>query len=194
MHGVVKAAKWQILQAAAAAPPPVATTDQCLTAALNTGFLQYWNACGQTFQPDHNYDLVGLSLRLNQYKTTRKGPFIVKVTQTGGNCWQETILWSEAGWSLDLPVPGSTDWTYYTIPGISLNSSTVYRIVVHTTPGWYYWNGSEWVLEESYAALQWWRNTVDCYARGQYCSGCDFKTPGASWTLHSGDMDFICYE
>ncbi|MBA7555663.1 hypothetical protein ES705_48343 [subsurface metagenome] len=151
----------------------------------------------QRFTPDHDYTLSSVSLRLNEFPD-RRGWYYVKIVRVdGGPCQTEPILWSCYKWSPTLPPPGSQAWTNFGPINLPLTQGTQYRIVVHTDITWQWWTGSEWKDGYSYAALQYWASTdPNCYPRGEYSTGCDFR-PGAtprSWRTTGLDVNFICWE
>ena len=86
-------------------PPPIQTNDQCIFAYHNTGYCTAWNVNSQQFQPDHNYTLSSISLRLNQHSLELKGYFNIRLTRFGGDCWAEQILWQTDEYSLNMPPP-----------------------------------------------------------------------------------------
>ena len=177
-------------------PPPVETNDKYDISWNISAPAQYWNANGELFIPDHSYTARRISLLINQYALNRKGPYIVKLVKPNGACWEEPILWSYEGYSTDLPEVGDFTWTHYDDVDVPLTLGEIYRIVVHTTPGWYYWNGSEWVLQETYAALRLYMGTeTPLYPRGYRIYGCNFLAGSGRWRYTTtADLCFIVWE
>ena len=175
---------------------PYETWEKNKEASDNLISCQYTNAEGQTFEPDHNFRGVRLSLMLNQYSTTRRGPYTVKVTRATGDAWNEPILQQWNGYSTHLPLPGVKEWTHFTGTTLGLVGFQDYRIVVHTLPGWEWWNGEEWVPTEAYAALQWWSKILtNPYTRGFACYGVNFWGEEGSWReIENEDMSFIIWQ
>lgn len=184
-----------------APPGPVATNDCQPLFSHNYGYCQFWNAAGQTFTPDHDYTAQSLSLRLNQYTESplyqdRKGYYRVKITLVSGSCWSEPVLFQYNGYSLDLPVAGSTDWTSFPIPDLFLGAGILYRIVVHTiaTPtDWLVYYSGRWWPGPTYAAIRWWdKAATNPYTRGRMCWGCNFKTSSGAWAYSANDDHSFC--
>ena len=157
---------------------------------------QYWGADSQTFTPDHDYVAVGLSLLLEQWSVDRKGPLIVKLELPAANCWEAEVLWSQAVYSTDLPIPGEKRWTHFVLPEINLTEDTTYRITVHTTPGWLWWNGDEWVPWEAGAIIAWYlKVATNPYTRGAEYAGCNYQAESGAWADRDGyDATFCVYE
>lgn len=179
-----------VAEEAEPAEPSVGTND-CQPTQNNVGHpCQEWNAGSQLFTPDHSYTVTGLSLMLSQYETTRKGPLIVKIEETGGDCWDNVVLWSKALYSTDLPLPGVDAITFLPVPGVALEDSTQYRITVHTTPGWYSFVGDEWVEDEAIASIRWrYKTATDPYPRGAAYTACNYNAESGAWN-ELEDVDY----
>ncbi|MBA7572838.1 hypothetical protein ES708_14625 [subsurface metagenome] len=177
------------------APPPVETSDQCTWANNNSGSAQWWNAMSQTFTPDHDYTLSSVSLRLNEFPD-RRGWYFVKICKVDGSaCQSEPILWSCYKWSPFLPPFNSQQWTNFGPINIPLTQGVQYRIVVHGDDTWQYWTGTEWKDGWSYAGMRFWTSTnPDCYTRGMFMYGCDFRPRASGWRTTQMDVNFICWE
>ncbi|MBA7602863.1 hypothetical protein ES703_09959 [subsurface metagenome] len=172
-------------------PPPVPgvqSNDCQLEHNGEDGPCQYWNARSQTFTPDHDYMAVGLSLLLTKRRVDYLGPLIIKLELDEMPCWEATVLWSQAHHANYLPDPGDYRWTHFVLPDISLTQDTVYRITVHTTPGW--------EPGEPQAALYWRVKTPgNPYPRGSAWYGCNYRDESGSWlVLATADHAFCVYE
>lgn len=176
--------------------PPFRTSDEAEKAEDAYGFCQYWNAQSQTFTPDHTFVLKHLDLMLCRWLTTHKGPYTVKLMRVDGSCWAESIVEQWNGYSTDLPLPGAKEWTRFTSRGPFIFKDTPYRIVVHTTSGWFSWDGTKWVENEAGAALQWWVSLANGpYTRGAAFYGCNFRDKSGSWLdLGTWDFTFILWQ
>ncbi|MBA7643922.1 hypothetical protein ES703_51656 [subsurface metagenome] len=183
---------FQLHMNCAKAPPVMEVeSNDCQTEHDQPGLAcQQWNACSQTFTPDHDYEATMLSLLLTQYDINRKGPLIVKLELPAVNCWEAEVIWSKELYSRDLPYPGDYRWTRFYLGDLPLTKDTVYRITVHTLPGWYYWSGTEWELNEAQAAIRWlYQADTNPYPRGFLFVGCNFKVGEGSWSVIA-DNDF----
>ena len=177
-------------------PPPGPTSDSQQEHATNWAAFQEWGASCQTFTPDHSYIARRISLMLNQWSLLRKGSYIVKLTRINGLPWDEELLWSEVRYSADLPSPGEAQWIHFEDVATLLQEGVPYRIIVHTLPPWYYWNGEEWVRQDTYAMMQGWVKWNSAYDRGQVWYGVDFLRNQLSWVWPFDPMDltFIVWE
>jgi len=176
-------------------PPPAPTSDCQEEYDNNWGFCQNWNAASQTFTPDHAYTARRIRLMLNQYLTTQKGPYVVKLTKLNGAPWVEEVLWSEVGQSEELPAPGAAEWVDFDDIATPLQEGVTYRIVVHTIPGWLFWNGEEWVSHEAGAAMRWWmKGDTNPYPRGIAWYGANFRDEAVWWIgLYDEDFTFCVW-
>ncbi|MBA7569319.1 hypothetical protein ES708_11058 [subsurface metagenome] len=177
------------------APPPVETSDQCTRDFSEGGYCQWWNANSQTFCPDHDYTLIGISLRLMQNDILRKGPYRVYVRRRTGDCWASPVLWTTFEWAQSLPPPHSRAWTYYPVSGVPVTAGVTYDIAIVCQPGWTYWNGSEWKPGDQYMGIKYWRAGLpDCYPRGTGWYNCNFRDSSGSWRDKGDDINFICWQ
>ncbi len=176
--------------------PPVLTSDKYTLSWAGSHIAQGWNAHSERFTPDHDYTARRISLVTCQYDANRRGPYVVKLTTVGGNCWEEEILWSQEGYSTDLPFLGDETWQDYEPVDIPLTADVQYRIVIHTIPDWYYWFSPNWLLYNSQAALRSrWGMVAPLYPRGVRFYGCNISGGSGSWTQSSGtDLCFKVWE
>ncbi len=177
-------------------PAPVPTSDWQDEYEVNWGFCQYWNAASQTFTPDHAYTLKMIRLMLNQFETVRRGPYVLKLTSLNGDPYEEEVLWSDVRQSELLPLPDVAEWVWFGPVNIALEEGHTYRIIVHTIPGWLWWNGSEWVSWEAGAGMRWWyKPDTNPYPRGMICYGANFRDDTNPWqTSPDSDFTFCCLE
>jgi hypothetical protein len=176
--------------------PPTPSSD-CQTILVSpVGFCQYWNANAQTITPDHTYEARQLHIPLVQHDPNTKGPYIIKLAPLAIPCWDLELKWSYEGYSTDLPLPGLKEWQIYDLPNIPMLKDFPYILVVHTLPGWYWWNGALWIPYESAAAIKWWTSgATNPYPRGKSAWGCNFKTKASSWVYsNTQDRGFCLYE
>ncbi len=179
------------------APPEagLGSTDCQMEHNGSLGFCQYWNANSQTFSPDHDYLATGLSLLLTQHRLDRKGPLIVKIERPAANCWEASVIWSCAFESTDLPPPGDFRWTSFLLPNLLLRKGLVYRITVHTTPGWSSWQGGQWVEAEAQVSLLWRCQTSgNPYPRGMAYGACNYQAGSGSWSGYSNYDYTFCLD
>jgi len=176
--------------------PPFKTCELQEDYSLNQGYCQYWNAQSQTFTPTHTFVLDHVSLRLNKIDDTRRGPFCVKLTLVGGECSRESVLDISRSSSGALPVHDGISWTSYLKRQVTLYKDRIYRIVVHTLPGWEVWHEDHWDPWEAGAALFWWKKTAtNPYARGLASTGCNFRDMSGVWSENpDDDWAFILWQ
>ncbi|MBA7535455.1 hypothetical protein ES705_27711 [subsurface metagenome] len=176
--------------------PPFKTCEKQEEADANWGFCQQWNAQSQTFTPTHTFKVDMLSLMLNQYDTDTRGPYCVKITRDIPPCWDEPLLAIQYGYSTALPLPGVKAWVSYMEINPVVEYGKTYRIVVHTLPGWEWWNGERWEPREVLAALQWWgKVATNPYPRGMRWLGCDFSRQEGYWhSQATEDYTFILFQ
>ena len=133
---------------------------------------------------------------LNQFNVESRGPYCVEITRDIPPCYNEPVIAQAFGSSAYLPLPDSKQWKgWWGITPI-LEVGNTYRIVVHTTPGWYSWNGEEWVENEAGAALQWWHSdATNPYPHGSAFFGCNIKDQDGSWSnMPNHDATFRLYQ
>ncbi|MBA7535545.1 hypothetical protein ES705_27803 [subsurface metagenome] len=177
--------------------PPVETNDQYVTPPQNVWLSYYWSARGQLFSPDHDYTARRISLYLaTSFASQRQGPYIVKLCLVGGNCGEEEILWSQVGYSTDLPPDFVSEYTHWDDINIPLTSGVQYRIVFYATPGWKYWNGSQWIFNENvqtiYAVFS---NVTPRYPRGNIVYNCNIRDSVGPWLISEPNNQlFIVWE
>jgi len=171
-------------------PPPAPTSDCQPDHEHNWGFCQNWNAGSQTFTPDHSYTLRRISVMLNQFVTARRGPYVLKLTIVDGSPFEEELLWAEVGQSEELPLPGVAEWVHFDDVSVDVAEGVTYRIVVHTIPGWLFWNGTEWESWEIGAAMRWWYAEETPYDRGWAWYGANFRDEAGIWWKLGADNDF----
>ena len=178
------------------APLPEPTSDCQSLHDYEGGFCQYWNASSQTFTPDHAYTLKMIKLMLHQFETVRRGPYVLKLTIVDGSPFEEEVLWSDVRQSELLPLPGEAEWVWFGPVNIDVLQGVTYRIVVHTLPGWLFWNGEEWVSWEEGAAIRWWAKVnINPYPRGSYYYGANFRDEVGIWmVVAESDHTFCCLE
>ena len=176
-------------------PPPGPTNDCQTDTPGGPSWCHFWNASSQTFEPDHPYVARSLHLCLNQYATTRKGPYRVILAHDTAQCWMPNILWQHDGYSTDLPLPNTKEWVSYDLPNIPCAPHFLYRIIVHTTPGWLEYYGGVWRPAESRASLAWWQGDIyHNYPRGYAWYGCNLRDSRGSWTQRTNvDHAFCVY-
>lgn len=177
-------------------PQPFKTCDLQELDSDVYSFCQYWNATSQTFQVDHDFTLIRLSLLLAQYEAVRRGPYCIKITEVGGTCWAEKVIHYIERYSTDLPAPGVKTWTHFPGGLTHLWQGKTYRIVVHTLPGWEWWNGSSWEDWEAGAAIRWYyQSSGNPYPHGMLYSGCNFKDKAAGWNdFPNDDATFVLWQ
>ncbi|MBA7583888.1 hypothetical protein ES708_25839 [subsurface metagenome] len=175
--------------------PPFKTCEKQEESDTIRGFLQEWNAPSQTFTPTHTYKVHHLSLMLKQWETTRRGPYCVKITIPDGDCWAENVIAYQKGYSALLPLPGEKEWVdFYDITPL-LQKDTLYRIVVHTLPGWQVWDVNHWKPWKAGAAMTWWAKIdTNPYPRGFMSTGCNFEGRSGIWIpISNDDFTFILW-
>jgi len=176
--------------------PPFLTCERAEVATSQPSYCQEWNAQSQTFTPDHDFFLDYLSLQLCQYEVTRRGPYVVKLTRVNTTPFNEEVIDAFNGHSLNLPAPDTKEWkTFHTLHA-NLKKDVPYRIVVHTKPGWEWWNGDEWEDWEEGAAIQWWAESdTNPYPRGNLALGANFRDRTGTWTDYpNADATFRLYQ
>ncbi|GAI41464.1 unnamed protein product [marine sediment metagenome] len=132
---------------------------------------------------------------LNQRNIVTRGPYVVGITKPNGECWKEKWIDNQYGESQGLPAFGEKEWVPF--HGITplLYKDTLYRIVVHTMPGWETWDGEKWVPKETWATIYWWAKlNTNPYPRGMAWHGCNFRAGEGAWIAHpTEDFAFILW-
>ncbi len=176
--------------------PPFKSCEKQEEADFKWGFCQWWNAQSQTFTPAHDFKVDMLSLMLMRRDLLHRGPYCVKITRDIPPCWDEPILAIQYGYSTALPLPGVKAWVSYMEINPVVEYGKTYRIVVHTLPGWEWWDGEKWVGDQPAGTLDWCGKAgTNPYPRGMRWWGCNFQSQSGAWASEAtSDQAFILWQ
>jgi hypothetical protein len=141
------------------------------------GFCQLWNANAQTFRPAFDYDARSLGVLLARIDNDRRGRGVIKLERATDPGAEGTVFAQWEWHTAELGAPGSPVWISRGFGVHRFKSGELYRIVVHTIPGWEIWNEDkqQWELQDTAAAIQWARwGAGSRYPRGTYQYGLNY--------------------